>query len=344
MPVTLRVQDQKKRDWLMIRSDRHFLLVRADGKMIEQRYERLLECYPKCQKEIRDQGLHVTALSREKCTHAVFEGTKAGDKLTLWLSGDIRRFTLGEDCTREALEAFFDTQQRRWDIPEEPEGPDGKLTRIIGWTLNGFSFGMLILALAGHYVPWLTLLIFAVSAALCIRWPGRFLTEEQSGNGDHRVIRVWMELSLIGPPVVMLLDVLDHAVYTQVIALLAGGAVLGLLIGSVILWRSRAYRNEGIWLLIGLMLVSSGPLAQVNQLLDFGPTTGYTLTVERTEESRHFRGGSSYYCYVTMPDGEQEQFSISWPQYQELSPGDPITVVVHDGALGLEYMTIDWNE
>lgn len=92
------------------------------------------------------------------------------------------------------------------------------------------------------------------------------------------------------------------------------------------------------------MLLSGGPVAQVNQLFDFSPTTTYILSVDETEESRSHRGGTRYYCYVTMPDGEREQFSISWPRYRELSPGDPITVVVHDGALGLEYMTIDWKE
>lgn len=340
----LLLRDEKGRDWLMLKSERQFHLVRVDAALTEKTYERLMKRYPCSLRQLQELGLHVTPLNREKCTHAIFDGLEEGDKLTLWFSGDVRRFTLAKDHSREGLVAFFDTQQHRWDLPQVPAGPDGKLTRIIGWSLNGLSFVLLILALSGRYLPWLTLVLFAVSAALCVCWPGRFLAEEQSKGGDRRVIRVGMEMSLIAPPLVMLLDMMDHAVYRSVLALFLWGAALGLVVGIVILWRSREYRNEGIWLLIGLILVSSGPLGQVNQLLDFGPTTTYSVPVEETEENRQFRGGPSYYCYVTMPDGEREQFSITRSQFAELHPGDPITIIAHDGGLGLEYLTIHWDE
>lgn len=334
------LRDEKKRAWLLLKSERQFHLVRADAGLTGQKYDRLLKRYPCNTKTFQELGISVTPLNRDKCTHAIFEGVTEGEKLTLWFSGDVRTFTLGDSYTRERLEAFFDRQDHRWDLAEVPEGPDGKLTRIIGWSINGITFGLLLSALAGRFFPWLTLLVFGATAALCILWPGRFLTEEQRGGGDRRVIRVWMELSLIGPPLVMLLEVMDHAVYRRVIPLMIWGAALGLVIGMVILWRSRAYRNEGIWLLIGLMLVSSGPLAQVNQLLDFGPTTSYTVTVEEMEESRQFRGGTSYYCHVIMPEGQQEQFAVSRDQFLELEAGDRVEVVIHEGALGFEYMTI----
>lgn len=341
----LLLRDERRiKTWLMLKSQRQFHLVRVDAQLTEQKYERLMKRYPCNSKTFQELGISVTPLSREKCTYAIFEGVEEGDKLTLWFSGDVRTFTLGDSYTREYLEGFFDGQYQRWDVPQIPEGPDGKLSRIIGWSLNGLSFGMLILALAGHYLPWLTLALFAVSVVLCILWPGRFLAEEQSKGGDRRVIRVGMEMSLISPPLVMLLDVMNHAVYANGLALFGWGAALGLVIGIAILWRSRAYRNGGIWLLIGLILVSSGPLSQLNQLLDFGPTTAYSVRVEETEENRQFRGGPGYYCYVTMPDGEREQFTITKSQFEELYPGAPITVVIHDGALGFEYMTIDWDE
>lgn len=349
MPITeldyLLLRDEAQvRTWMMLKSDRQFHLVRVDGTLTEQKYKRLMKRYPCGLNTFRELGIAVKPLNREKCTYAIFEGTREGDRLTLWFSGEMRYFTLGDTYEKERLEAFFDTQQHRWDQPEKPAGPDGKLTRIIGWSLNGLTFGLLLAALAGRFFPLLSLLVFAVTVALCICWPGRFLSEEQSGNADRRVIRVGMELSLIAPPMIMALYETEYAVYRQWPLLLAGGAVLGLLIGGAILWRSRAYRTGGIWLLIGLMMVSGGTLAQINQLLDFDPTASYTQTVDRTEESKHFRGGTSYYCYVTMPDGEQEQFSISAHQFEQLQPGDAVAVVVHDGALGLEYMTIELEE
>ena len=187
MPISeqemLRLRDQKKRDWLMLRSDRHFHLIRADASLTEQKYARLLKRYPCGLKEFQELGLHVTPLSREKCTHAIYEGTKKGDHMTLWFSGDVRRYTLGEDCTRERLEAFFDTQQHRWDIPREPDGPDGKTARIIGGILNVLSISLMILSLFGRGFPWgwarwLSLISFVVTVGLCIRWPGRFLADD----------------------------------------------------------------------------------------------------------------------------------------------------------------------
>ena len=152
-----------------------------------------------------------------------------------------------------------------------------------------------------------------------------------------------MELPVFTLPLVMALDVIERTTYRNLLVLLVVGAVVGLLTGAALMWRSRAYRSGGIGLLIGLMLLSGGLVAQVNQLLDFGPTTEYALTVDETEQHRSGRGGTRYYCHVTMPDGEQEQFSIPWKRFEELSSGDSITVIVHDGALGLEYLTIDWE-
>lgn len=344
----------KVRTWMMLRSDRHFHLVRVDAALTEREYERLMKRYPCGMREFQEMGLHVTPLNRENCTHAILEGTKEGERLTLWFSGDIRKYTLGADYSRERLEAFFDTQQRRWDIIPEPEGPTVQMTRTIGWTLNGTSYGLLLFAIfcrgfPGRWMAVLSLLVFAAAVVLCIRWPGRFTISgvRKAFRGRRAAYRFDMEFPLLIPPLVMVLDVFEGYTYRSVLPLLIWGAVLGLSVGILLIWASRKYRSVisgAIGLTIGLMLLSGGIVAQGNQLLDFGPPTTYTVTVEETEQYRGGRGGTRYYCYVTMPDGVQEQFSIPWSRYKELSPGDPITIIVHDGALGLEYLTIDWDE
>ena len=345
----LRLRDQKKRDWMLLRSERHFHLVRVDSSLTEQKYQRLMKRYPCGVRAFMELGIPVTALSRDKCTHAIFGGTKEGELLTLWFSGDIRRFTLGADYSREWLADFFSTQQHRWDIPEVPEGPDAETTRILGWSLNILAFGLLVFALFGRGFPrdwlrWLTLVVFAVSVGLCIRWPGRFLADDGRRIGTKRVFRAGMEFPVFVLPMAMALDVFERFTYRDWLMLVLLGAVVGLLIGAVLLWRSREYRSGGLGLLLGLIILSGGLVAQVNQLLDLAPTTAYTLTVEDTERHSSGRGGTRYYCHVTMPDGEQEQFSIPWSRYKELEPGDPITIFAHEGALGLEYLSIDWNE
>lgn len=342
----------KARTWMLLRGDRHFHLVRVDASLTEKAYDRLTKRYPCSLKELQGMGLHVTPMNREACTHVVFEGTDQGARLTLYCSGNIRNFALGNTYTRERLEAFFDTQQHRWDTIPEPEGPDERTTRIIGWTMSGVSVVLSLMTLflgrvPGRWAAGLSLLIFAAAVVLCVRWPGRFTISglKKDFRTRRSAYRFEMELALGIPPLVMALDVMEHYTYPELLPLLLWGALLGLVIGVLLTWASREYRSiigGAIGLTLWLMILSGGIIAQINQILDFGPTTSYDLTVDATDISGGRR--TNYYCYVTMPNGEREQFSIPWSRYEDMNPGDPVAIIRHDGALGMEYLTIDWNE
>lgn len=335
--------------WMLLRSREQFHLVRVNAALTERKYERLMKRYPCTVQQMQELGLSVTALNREACTHVTLEGMGNGDKLILYCSGSVREFTLGDSYSRERLEGFFDAQQVRWDLPEVPPGPTAQVTKVLGWILNGLTSVLMLLPLfgrgfPGEWVRWLALAAFLAAVGACILWPGRFLAEERRGHRKPRVIRASMVLPVCALPLAMTLDVLENVTYRNGLGLFLWGAVLGAAIGAVILWRSREYRSGGIGLLVVLMTVSGGVAAQVNQLLDFGPTTVYRAVVEETEESWGLRSGRQYDCHVTLPDGTGEQFSISRTCYEDLAPGDCVSVVVHEGALGLEYLTLDWEK
>jgi len=342
--------ENKTRSWMLLKSGQHFHLVRVDASLTEQKYKRLMKRYPCGMKTFQELGLSVTPINREKCTHVMIE---EGERLTMHCSGNVRRFILGDRYSVERLEAFFDGQQVQWRVVPEPEGPDARTTKVLGWSMSISGVVMILMtAFMGQFLSRfravLGLVGFAMAVVLCVRFPGRFAIgamrhEDRSTRAKYRFD---MELALYTPLVALALDAL-RVTYTDILMLVLWGAVLGLSIGILLTWASRGYRSTiagAIGLTLGLMLLSGGIVAQVNQLADFGANTVHHLTVDRTEIDNGGRGGVRYECLVTMPNGEQEQFDISWTQYRDMKPGDPITIVSHEGALGLEYLTIDWQD
>lgn len=342
--------ENKARTWMLLRSEQQFHLVWVDASLTEQKYERLMKRYPCGMKTFQELGISVTPLNREKCTHVMIE---EGERLTMYCSGNVRRFLLGGPYSPERLEAFFDGQQVQWRMVPEPEGPDARTTKLLGWSMTVLGVVLILMTafmgqFLGKFRAVLGLLSFGAAVVLCVRFPGRFAIgamkhEDRSTRAKYRFD---MELALYAPLMAMALDAL-RVTYTDFLMLIVWGAVLGLSIGILLTWASREYRSAiagAVGLTLGLMLLSGGIIAQMNQLLDFGASTVHHLTVDSTDADNGGRGGIRYECLVTMPNGEQEQFEIPWTQYQDMKPGDPVTVISHEGALGLEYLTIDWRE
>lgn len=350
----LLLQDLNKAQvWMLLGSEEQFHLVRVDASLTEQKYERLMKRYPCGMKTFQELGISATPLNRENCTHVILEGTEAGVKLTMYCAGTVRRFRLGDNYDEERLISFFNREQVQWRIEPEPEGPDAQTTKTLGWSLTMSGVALILLtAFSRQYLSKfravLGLLIFGAAVILCFRFPGRFAigamkNEDRSTKAKYRFD---MELALGAPLMAMALDAL-RVTYTNLLALFLWGGLLGFGIGVLLIWVSRGHRSilvGALGLTLALMFFSCGILAQVNQLLDFSPVTVYRLTVDTTQIERGSRGGTSYECVVTMPDGEQLELGISRSQYESVNPGDPVTIVVHEGALGLEYLTIEWEK
>lgn len=339
----------KARTWMMLKSEQQFHLVRVDASLTEQRYERLMKRYPCGLKTFQELGIAVTPLDREGCTHVILEGTGEGAKLTMYCTGNVRRYTLGDSYDEDRLASFFDSQQLQRRIVPKPPGPDARTTKALGWLLTAGGVGMLLSTILPIRFPALpSLLSFAAAVALCTLWPGRFAigamkNEDRSTEAKYRFD---MELALIAPLMAMVLDAL-RVTYPDLLPLILWGVVVGLAIGTLLTWASREHRSilsGAVGLTFGLMVFSGGIIAQVNQLLDFSPTTAYALMVDKTEIDTGGRGRASYDCFVTMPDGKEVEFDIPRVRYEELKPGDPITVIAHEGSLGFEYLTIDWSD
>ena len=350
----LLLQDLNKAQvWMLLGSEKQFHLVRVDTSLTEQKFERLMKRYPCGMKTFQELGISATPLNRENCTHVILEGTEAGAKLTMYCSGTVRRFRLGDTYDEERLISFFNREQVQWRIEPEPEGPDAQTTKTLGWSLTMSGVVLILLtAFSRQYLSKfravLGLLTFGAAVILSFRFPGRFAigamkNEDRSTKAKYRFD---MELALGAPLMAMALDAL-RVTYTNLLALFLWGGLLGFGIGVLLIWVSRGHRSilvGALGLTLALMFFSCGILAQVNQLLDFRPTTVYRLTVDTTQIDTGGRGRTRYECLVTMPDGEQMEFDIPRARYESMNPGDPVTIVVHEGALGLEYLTIEWNE
>ena len=350
----LLLQDLNKAQvWMLLGSEKQFHLVRVDTSLTEQKFERLMKRYPCGMKTFQELGISATPLNRENCTHVILEGTEAGAKLTMYCAGTVRRFRLGDSYEEERLVSFFDREQVQWRIEPEPAGPDARTTKALGWSLTMSGVVLILLtAFTRQYLSKfravLGLLTFGAAVILSFRFPGRFAigamkNEDRSTKAKYRFD---MELALGAPLMAMALDSL-RVTYTDLLPLFLLGAVLGLGIGVLLTWASRGHRSilsGAIGLTLGLMFFSCGILAQVNQLLDFRPTTVYRLTVDSKQMDTGGRGRTRYECLVTMPDGEQLEFDIPRARYEGMNPGEPITIVAHEGALGLEYLTIEWGK
>ena len=345
--------ENKARTWILLRGEEQFHLVKVVPSLTEQKYERLMKRYPCGMKSFQELEISATPLNRENCTHVILEGTEEGAKLTMYCAGTVRRYSLGDTYDEARLISFFDREQVQWRIEAEPEGPDARTTKVLGWSLTMSGVVLILMtAFSRQYLSKfravLGLVTLGAAVILCVRFPGRFAigamkNEDRSTRAKYRFD---MELALGAPLMAMALDAL-RITYTDLIPLFLWGAVLGLGIGVLLTWASREYRSilSGvIGLTLGLMFFSCGILAQVNQLLDFAPTTVYHLSVDGTQIDSGGRGRTRYECLVTMPDGEQMEFDIPSARYESMNPGDPVTITVHEGALGLEYLTIDWGE
>ena len=255
----------KAKTWMLLRSERQFLLVRVDASLTEQKYERLMKRYPCGLKTFHELGIPVTPLDREKCTHVILEGTGEGERLTLYCSGNVRTYTLGDSYSPERLSDFFAGQQVQWRSLPQPKGPDVCTTQAIGWSLNIGAFGLLLVNVffthaLGILSVILSMVLFAASVALCALWPGRFAIGAMKGEdrlGAARY-RVDMELALIFPLLLLVVDSM-RVTYEELLPLILGGAVLGLGIGILLIWTSRGYRSilaGAVGLTLALMLLS----------------------------------------------------------------------------------------
>ena len=340
--------------YLLLKSDSHFHLVRVDASLSESKMNRLLRIYPCSDDQLRDLGLHYSAFKAENLRGVVIKGYSAGDEIELWI-GNTAKCTLGSDYTEETLSTFFDGYTITRSLPSQWTGLDPKYIRIISWTLNIVSLicSLFFCILQTPYKLWSVLCILCPITAVALRllFPASFTLEDESMEKKIGVFRKSRRKgNLLIPSVIvpgMALSIRSLTDFTfsdsTVIILLVAASIISVV--AVLLYGilNDGFRNglvNALGILFGAVLVCLGVAGQLNYLLDFNEPETYVLEVSDKQVDRGHKS-TSYYCTVTMPNGEILEVNMSASTYRSIEVGEDISVTYHKGAFGIPFYTVE---
>lgn len=343
-----------EQEYLLLKSDSHFHLIRVDSSLTESKMSRLLRIYPCSNDQLRELGLHYSAFKAENLRGVVIKGYSCGDEIELWI-GNTAKYTLCSDYTDEQLSAFFDGYTITRRLPSQWAGLDPKHILIISWTLNIVSVicSLLFCILQTPYKLWSALCILCPVTAVALRlfFPTSFTLEDESMEkkiGAFRKSRRKGNLlipSVIVPGIALSIRSLTDFTFpdSTIIMLLVAAAIISVV--AVVLYGilNNGFRNglvNAIGILFGAVLVCLGVVGQLNYLLDFNKPEAYILEVSDKQVDRGHKS-TSYYCTVTMPNGEILEVNMSASTYRNIEVGEDISVTYHNGAFGIPFYTVE---
>ena len=87
-----------------------------------------------------------------------------------------------------------------------------------------------------------------------------------------------------------------------------------------------------------LVLFLSGPIGMINGLTDKAEPEISRVVVE----DKYISAGKStnYYCTVILEGGENFDLQVTSSQYEEIAGGQEVTIALHRGGLGIEYISL----
>ena len=222
-----------------------------------------------------------------------------------------------------------------------------EMMRFTGYVSVGVSTaGVAAVALARFQgsMAWLmaAMAILVLTVVLDILYPAYFTLippEKGEKKPAHGLWVVWSVLCIFLWSRMFKCNLMEWKVLVWLGV--ACGAVTAAVLG---LWAEE-FKREKCWLLVAFLiggLIGGAFAGYCNIRFDKNPRQVYTLAVEDLRRS----GGKSKRCYctITMPDGTQEELAISHSTWIELEEGDPVKVVVGQGALGVGYIVADTAE
>lgn len=339
--------------YLLLKGTTHFHLVRVDSNLSESKMSRLLRIYPCGNDKLRELGLHYSAFKAENLRGVVFYGYNIGDELELWI-GNTVRYTLASNYTDEQLSSFFHGYTITRSLPSQRTGLPPKHIRIISWTLNIVSLicSLLFCILQTPYKLWSALCVLCPVTAVALRllFPTSFTLEDGSMEKKIGTFRKsHRKGNLLIPSVIvpgMALSIRSLTDFTfpdnTFTMLLVAAAIISVV--AVVLYGilNNGFRNglvNTIGILFVAVLVCLGVVGQLNYLLDFNEPEAYILEVSDKKVDRGPRS-TSYYCTVTMPNGESLEVNMSASTYRGIEVGEEITVIYHSGAFDIPFYTV----
>lgn len=154
----------------------------------------------------------------------------------------------------------------------------------------------------GHLLPALV----AVSFALCMRTLLDFSFRDNT---------MWLVML-----VVFILSIIAMLLYTWYNR--------GLLCGFL----------NALTIISAVTFLSIGTIGQLNYLLDLQPAQSYVAEVSDKYVPAETKS-DDYCCIVKQPGGEPLELSLHPWHYNTIEIGDELTVIYHDGAFGIPFLT-----
>lgn len=341
-----------EKQYLLLCADDRYHLITLNQQCSKKRALKILTGYPCSEQELQQMGIKFTTILKKDVFGVRVEGNTAGSEFMLRvINQNTRKYTLHEDILPEAMEGMFADVRRlpeprdnavdAWRKKEQDPQMLKQMKKVkLGLNIAAVMFGLLSTFGVRPHLLWtgLFLLVPVGCILLAILLPAYFTLLDWD---DKRKTRYGIGLTM--PMILSLLflsleylwvDYLSFAKFF-VYSFVCGGLISMLLLLFVKEFRQRI----GFFVLLAIIIATmcgSSVVGYLNEVLDTSGTQTQTYTVEKLNSSTGRT--TSYYCYITMEDGEESSIRVSKATYQSLSVGDKVQVAHREGGLGLEYI------
>ena len=274
------------------------------------------------------------------------------DEVVVTLRSGRRKHRMNALGSDEQVRAFFaqctaNRTEQRSRLPKEPDvAPDPKRVALLRKVSTGLLVATLLIDL-----PWLLLplpneilavpvmLLPFVSVALYCIFPHDTTISDRKRDELSRASFLFpMFLGLILPA----MRVLREFIFLHGGVFFAAGGFVGAVLLAVILALSREWRRKKVLIfLLAFFCYGYGLsfVGEVNYLFDAGDATVRTAVVEDMRITKGKRW--EYRLTLSLPDGTTFDMDVDQKRYESTQPGEEISVLVSDGALGIPYV---WND
>lgn len=340
---------EKDKVCILAKDEKAYYIIKV-GKRLDYATEEWLEQQGVSEELLKELQLPFDYIPQKVLQGVAISGCTVRQNIILHLKSNKRKLTLQRDYDPDWLDSFFPDIPRflapKAKSDKFEDGRELKQDRELFEKLRFVSPACLLLGLVGsigfavtrHWAYFtLCLLLFAAEFGLMITMPAYFTFEiPKKSKRKH----TWeLCLPMITMCLILLLswrrNTLDGGIFGV-------GAVAGIAVAVVLSLLVQDFRsNPQAWLGVLVCGTLGGwvILGGANEVYDFSPPSGYVLKVEDTHKTSG-RRGSAYYCTVTLPDGREEDLTISRKLYESLEEGDLVRVDIGQGALGFEYANV----
>lgn len=339
--------EQRGRQFMLLRSGNRFHLFTVDKRFTEEREEKLMQLYPCSEETLRELGITFMAWY---VRGVAASGCDAGEELILYVGKKKHRYVLSDDSTREQMAKMFDGVEK-FPMPKKKYKPADwrleKQKKELVPLMKGIKTVLLLAALGSsaglllHHPAWsiLGILVSVSCGVLDLVFP-QYFTLLDLANGSKQKHAIGLGFPAAVPIMVQAMYVFARYNYlTMEIFLWSAG--LGIVICIIFgLWCREMADRTGDLLAMLLLLVMflSGPIGMVNVLTDRAEPEISRVTVE----DKYISAGksASHYCTVILKSGEEFDLEVTSDQYDAIAAGQQISIALHPGGLGIEYISL----